>query len=211
MESYPYSGSVVISESMDVYTYIFDTESGGKYTSAVRVEKLEQDGIPRHLTPKEGQANDVDPDDFRTAAAPGVYLLGDIEYAYAYNEEYDPERSILTSIRWSANGYVFLISMNETVVRSCDLEEDGFIEQLLREETAEEAVEEFNRDISQSLLWGRIYRNWLPWIVPGVIVVSVAATFLLFRHRRKRKAAMLVQETPDEPDTDPWDSNPDTE
>ena len=136
----------------------------------------------------------------------GWYRLGNVEYRY-----FD---GLLYRIYWSSGNYTFDLYLDEFIGDECWFrEERGFIAQLLREETAEDAVEEFNRDISRALFWGKVQRNWLPWVVPTVIVVLAVVTFLLIRRRRKRKAgaSVLLEETSVEPDTDPGDSDTDTE
>ena len=136
----------------------------------------------------------------------GWYRLGNVEYRY-----FD---GLLYRIYWSSGNYTFDLYLDEFIGDECWFrEERGFIAQLLREETAEDAVEEFNRDISRALFWGKVQRNWLPWVVPMVIVVLSVVTFLLIRRRRKRKAgaSVLLEETSVEPDTDPGDSDTDTE
>ena len=187
----------------DCYSYGFSKETGSKYNISVRIEKLQSDGVARYLEKSTEyiSSNDIDPDDLRYAKKTGTYLLGNIEYIYLYHEEYDPQYSLLSCMQWCTDNYAFWINIHEDRMDEYALDDGGFIAQLLREETAEDAVEEFNRDISRALFWGKVQRNWLPWVVPTVIVVLVVVTFLLIRRRRKRKAAVAVpppEETPPE-------------
>lgn len=121
----------------------------------------------------------VDPMDLRTADSSGCYQVGNIQYIYKASEG---SGAVLQAIRWQANENAYEIQLQPR--RTYDLEDGSFLAQLLREETAEKAVESFNTDISNELFWRNAWRGWLTGTILAVVLVSAAVLFFLLRRRQ---------------------------
>ena len=134
----------------DCYYYWFVKEYGGKYDDlCFWVEKLQADGEVRHLLKTEETilSSGIDPVDLRKASRQGTYWVGSVEYVYVSDNPYAYMPGSLSYIQWKTNGYVFRISVEQSDIMDYTLDDGGFVEQLLREETAEAAIEQFSRDI----------------------------------------------------------------
>jgi len=123
--------------------------------------------------------------DLRTAKASDPYFLvyyyvGDIRYEYGHNG--------LSAIEWVTKNHHFTLHTGRHALY--DLENGSFIARLMREDTAEAAVEEFNAHISRCLALRSFCRHQLPWIL--VVVVSCATigtVYLILRRKKKKKTA----------------------
>lgn len=213
----PFTGHTLEEIYTDCYMYYYEKETGGKYDLRIMVEKLQADGVERHTLRGDEtiSSSDIDPCDLRTAAKPGSYWAGNIEYYYLCNEAYDPQRSFLSEVTWKGYGYVFNVDIDERYVQEYSLEDGSFMAQMLRQETAPQAVAEFYKDIL-SALFGEVTvvqgeeaptdNDPQPIVPVMIITIAVIGTtaliaFLLIRRRRKRKAtvaAPIPEETPPE-------------
>lgn len=204
----PFTGHTVKEVYTDSYHYYFKKDTGGKYDLHISIEKLQADGVVRHLTQstKNVSASDIDPNDLRKASKTGTYWLGEIGYTYWYDKEYDPQYRNLNSIEWKLNGYAFCIAIDERAIEKFTLDDGGFMAQMLRQETAPEAIEQFAKDLfpehypnDTSEETDKKDSDRMLWIVPSAIVffVITATTFILIRRKRKKNTAVMVT-TPEE-------------
>ncbi len=199
----PFTGHTVKEVYTDSYHYYYKKDTGGKYDLRISIEKLQADGEVRHLTQstKTVSASDIDPNDLRKASKTGTYWLGEIGYTYWYDKEYDPQYRNLNSIEWKLNGYAFKIDIDERYVQEYSLDDGGFMAQLLRQETAPKAIEQFAKDLFPSQYPDESpdhsdenNKKWMLWIVVAVIVFfGIAATaFMLLRRKGKKNTAVMV-------------------
>lgn len=147
----PFSGPKQIEKVYtDCYYYRFVKEYGGKYDDLyVWVEKLQADGEVRHLLKTEDTilSSDGNPEDLREANRQGTYRVGNVEYVYVSDNPYASLPGSLCYIQWKTNGYVFRINLDQSDIMDDTLDDGGFVEQLLREETAEAAIEQFSKEL----------------------------------------------------------------
>ena len=109
------------------------------------------------------------------------YWIGDIMYKYAWGQ--------LLSVEWETktNQFTVCLSCTDNDIREYDLNADTFVAKLLRESTAEKAIEKLNTRVTLSLVWRKFCRYWLPWILVVVVSCATIGTVYLILRRRKNK------------------------
>ena len=143
-------------------------------------------------------ASDLDPRDLRRAPHNGIYRLGKL--TYYYNDHYDPNGGLLNYIHWNAAGFSFTLALNGFAMDTFDLQDGSFISRLLSEETAEQAVAQFDRKISLTLALRKFLTSWLPLL--ALATTAVMALYFLHKMRAFNRALDKLT-TYEEPEASP--------